>query len=344
MLLAMLASVRDRQRGIRQVAVFFALGGLFSFIANRVPGTPHAGLAADLIALADVLVAVLAWFAPWDRWPDRATLLLVGFALALIGIPTYLGMAPSYSYSACFVVVFVWVGMTQPPFTSLWIAPLATATYLGPLLTGPGDHADAIPSATVALPICILVAEIVARTVAQLDAAQAESERQAALLGALAERDELTGLGNRRHASAILATIQTGDVLMMIDLDHFKAVNDNSGHAAGDDVLRELGAFLRGALRDADLVARYGGEEFLVVFRAAGEDATVIAGRLLQGWRARRPRTTWSGGLATHEEATTSAVTLTRADFALYEAKRQGRNTVCNYQALHQLYDVGIAI
>ena len=131
---------------------------------------------------------------------------------------------------------------------------------------------------------------------------------------------------------------------MMIDLDHFKAVNDNSGHAAGDDVLRELGAYLRGALRDADLVARYGGEEFLVVFRDVGTDATVIAGRLLQGWRARRPRTTWSGGLATHEEATTSAVTLTRADFALYEAKRRGRNTVCNYQSLHQLYDVGIAI
>ena len=344
MLLAMLASVRDRQRGIRQVAVFFALGGLFSFIANRVPGTPHAGLAADLIALADVLVAVLAWFAPWDRWPDRATLLLVGFALALIGMPTYLGMAPSYSYSACFVVVFVWVGMTQPPFTSLWVAPLATATYLLPLLTGPGDHADAIPSATVALPICILVAEIVARTVAQLDAAQAESERQAALLGVLAERDELTGLGNRRHASAILATIQTGDVLMMIDLDHFKAVNDNSGHAAGDDVLRELGAFLRGALRDADLVRATAARSSSSSSVPPGRTRRSSPDGCCKGWRARRPRTTWSGGLATHEEATTSAVTLTRADFALYEAKRRGRNTVCNYQALHQLYDVGIAI
>ena len=75
--------------------MFFALGGLFSVIANRVPGTPHAGLAADLIALADVLVAVLAWVAPWDRWPKRAGLLLVGLALALIAMPTYLGMAPA---------------------------------------------------------------------------------------------------------------------------------------------------------------------------------------------------------------------------------------------------------
>jgi diguanylate cyclase (GGDEF)-like protein len=341
----MLSSVRDRHRGVRQVAVFFALGGLFSFIANRVPGTPHAGLAADLIALADVLVAILALVAPWDRWPKRAGLLLVGLALALIAMPTYLGMAPSYSYSACFVVVFVWVGMTQPPFTSLVVAPVAVVTYLAPLLFGPGEHAPAIPSATVTLPICIIVAEIIARTVAELDAAHAESDRQAALLGALAQRDELTGLGNRRHATAILSTLHPGDVVLIIDLDHFKAVNDNSGHAAGDDVLRELGAYLRGALRDADLVARYGGEEFLVVFRDAGEGATVIAGRLLQGWRARRPRTTWSGGLATHEEATSSAaVTVTRADFALYEAKRRGRNTVCNYQSLHQLYDVGIAI
>ena len=340
----MLSSVRDRQRGVRQVAVFFALGGLFSITANRVPGTPHAGLAADLIATADVLVALLAWFAPWDRWPNRAGLVLVGLALVLIAMPTYLGMAPSYSYGACFVVVFAWLGMTQPPFTSLLVAPFAIVTYLAPLLLGPGDHPNAIPSATVTLPICVLIAEILARTVAQLDAAHAESHRQAALLGALAERDELTGLGNRRHASAILATIQPGDVVLMIDLDHFKAVNDNSGHAAGDDVLRELGAYLRGALRDVDLVARYGGEEFLVVFRSAGEGVADIADRLLQGWRARRPRTTWSGGLATHEEATTSAVTLTRADFALYEAKRRGRNTVCNYQTLHQLYEVGIAI
>ena len=340
----MLSSVRDGQRGVRQVGLFFALGGLFSFIANRVPGTYHAGLPADLIATADLLVALLAWFAPWDRWPSRARLLLVGFALVLIAMPTYLGMAPSYSYGACFVVVFAWVGMTQPPLTSLVIAPLAIVTYLVPLLTGPGDHAAAIPSATVALPICVLVAEIIARTVAQLDDAHAESHRQAALLGALAERDELTGLGNRRHASAILATLQPGDVVLMIDLDHFKAINDNSGHAAGDEVLRELGAYLRGALRDADLVARYGGEEFLVVFRDGGDSAGVVAGRLLQGWRARRPRTTWSGGLAAHEEATTSAVTLTRADLALYEAKRRGRNTICNYQTLDQLYDVGIAI
>jgi diguanylate cyclase (GGDEF)-like protein len=344
MLLAMLSSVRDRRRGIRQAAVFFALGGLFSVIANRVPGASHGGFAADIIAAADVLAALFAWFAPWERWPKRATLILVGFALPLIAMPSYLGMAPSYSYGACFVVLFAWVGMTQPPLTSLWLAPPAAVAYLIPLLVGPGDKADAVPSAVVALPICVLIAEVIGRTVAQLDATRAESDRRAAMLGALAERDELTGLGNRRHATALLATLQPGDALLMIDLDHFKSVNDHSGHTAGDEVLRELGAYLRGALRDADLVARYGGEEFLVVFRDAGDGAAVIAGRLLQGWRARRPRTTWSGGLARHEEATTSAVTLSRADLALYEAKRRGRNTVCNYEGLHQLYDVGIAI
>ena len=323
--------------------MFFLLGGFFSFVANRTPGTPHHG-AFDLIVIADLLVALLVWIAPWHRWPTRAGLLVVVPAFPLIAVPSYLGLAPTYSYSACFVVVFAWVGMTQPPLTPLLIAPLATAAYLTPLMLGPADNADALGSAAVALPICVLIGELIARTLAQLDFASAESERRAALLSVLAERDELTGLGNRRHASALLETLQPGDVLLMIDLDHFKAVNDDSGHAAGDEVLRELGTYLRGALRDADLVARYGGEEFLVVFRDAGDSAPVVAGRLLQGWRARHPRTTWSGGLARHEEATTSAVTLSRADFALYESKRRGRNTVCTYDSLHQLYDVGIAV
>ena len=326
-----------------EAAVFFALGGFFSFIANRVPGTPHHG-AADLIVIADLVVALLIWFAPWHRWPNRAGLLLVVPALPLIALPSYLELAPTYSYSACFVVVFAWVGMTQPPLTSLLIAPLAGAAYLIPLLLGSAEHGDALGSAAVAIPICVLIGELIARTVAELDVARADSERRAALLGVLAERDELTGLGNRRHASALLETLQPDDVVLMIDLDHFKAVNDDSGHAAGDEVLRELGTYLRGALRDADLVARYGGEEFLVVLRHSDDNAPVVAGRLLQGWRARHPRTTWSGGLARHEEATTSAVTLSRADFALYEAKRRGRNTVCNYASLYQLYDVGIAI
>jgi diguanylate cyclase (GGDEF)-like protein len=339
----MFSSVRDRQRGTRQAAAFFALGGIFSLVANRVPGSPQ-DPSADIIVLADVLVALFVWYAPWHRWPSRAGLLLVAFALPLIAVPSYLGLAPTYSYGACFMVVFAWVGMTQPPLTSFLIAPPVTAAYLAPLLLSPADRADAIGSAAVALPICVLIGELIARTVAQLDAARAESDRRAALLGALAERDELTGLGNRRHASALLETLQAGDVVLMIDLDHFKAVNDHSGHAAGDDVLRELGTYLNGALRDADLVARYGGEEFLVVFRDPGDSAEVVATRLLVGWRARRPRTTWSGGLARHDDSTTPAVTLSRADFALYEAKRRGRNTVCSYHSLLQLYDVGMAI
>jgi diguanylate cyclase (GGDEF)-like protein len=339
-----LSSVRDGRRGIRQAGAFFALGAVVSFVGNHVPGTPHRGTAADLVALADLLVAVLAWIAPWDAWPRRARLLLVGFGLALISVPCYLGLAPSYSFGACFVVLFAWVGMTQPPGTSLLVMPFAAVAYLAPLLGGDADRSDAINSAIVALPICVLIAEIVARTVAQLDQAWAESERRAALLHILAERDELTGVGNRRHAGALLETLVPGDAVLMIDLDLFKAVNDYSGHAAGDQVLQELGAYLQGALRDSDLVARYGGEEFLVVLRQASDTASVAANRLLRGWRARRPRTTFSGGVAVHEEATAPTVTLTRADMALYEAKRNGRNRVCLYQALTQLYDVGLAV
>jgi diguanylate cyclase (GGDEF)-like protein len=139
-------------------------------------------------------------------------------------------------------------------------------------------------------------------------------------------RDSLTGLGNRRAADAELAAVRPGDAVLLIDLDHFKSVNDTDGHAAGDAVLADLGTFLGQALRGSDTAARFGGEEFIVILWQAEVEAPAIAERLLAEWRATRSRTTFSVGLAVHAEGRTTEETLRMADKALYRAKRAGRD------------------
>ena len=141
--------------------------------------------------------------------------------------------------------------------------------------------------------------------------------------------DPLTGVGNRRHASELLQSLEHGDVVAMVDLDHFKHVNDTFGHQVGDRVLADLGRHLREALRGHDTVARYGGEEFLVVLRGAGESGSRIAERINESRRRTSPLATLSVGLASHRGGDDPTATLAHADQALYEAKKLGRDRVC---------------
>ena len=156
--------------------------------------------------------------------------------------------------------------------------------------------------------------------------------------------DPLTSVWNRAGLDTILAreldaaSMRGARVsVAMIDLDHFKSVNDRFGHAVGDTVLAEVARRLRVAARPIDSVARYGGEEFLVVLPGCGGgDAQAVAERL----RGRIGDTavrvgdslsldvTASIGIATAEPGEPAAVLLTRADVALYDAKRNGRDQV----------------
>jgi diguanylate cyclase (GGDEF)-like protein len=141
-------------------------------------------------------------------------------------------------------------------------------------------------------------------------------------------RDALTGVGNRRRADALLAQVKPGDAVVLLDLDHFKSVNDRFGHAVGDEVLVALAKYLDRSLRDGDAVARFGGEEFLVVLRQAGPNATGAMERLMAGWRRTDPVTTFSAGVAVHVADAKPAATLIAADRALYRAKDAGRDCV----------------
>jgi diguanylate cyclase (GGDEF)-like protein len=143
-----------------------------------------------------------------------------------------------------------------------------------------------------------------------------------------AHRDDLTGTGNRRHAELLLQSLREGDAVLLVDLDHFKTVNDTWGHRAGDEVLQALGAYLQSCVRSSDDVARYGGDEFVVLARGAGADTAATADRLLRGWREAGHKTTISIGVAVHHSPQSPATILDAADAALYAAKSQGRNRV----------------
>ncbi|MEW6404339.1 MAG: diguanylate cyclase, partial [Chloroflexota bacterium] len=124
--------------------------------------------------------------------------------------------------------------------------------------------------------------------------------------------------------------------VIIMDIDHFKRVNDTYGHAAGDEVLRRLAERCRQGSRAVDLVGRYGGEEFLLLLPEAGLEAAYQVGERLKQWITGKPfkydgaelRISISAGVAEMREDDTLQSLIDRADAALYEAKHTGRNRV----------------
>ena len=161
-----------------------------------------------------------------------------------------------------------------------------------------------------------------------------------------AARDALTGLFNRRHFDEYLArrlaeVVRTGRrfALLMIDIDHFKAINDRYGHDVGDEVLRQVGRTLQGIVRADEAVFRLGGEEFVMLINDdSGRDMLGCAERVRREIEQAEircndlllPTVTVSVGAARHPATGIEAAQLVqRADQALYAAKRGGRNQVC---------------
>ena len=158
----------------------------------------------------------------------------------------------------------------------------------------------------------------------------------------LATRDELTGLFNRRHMMEVLTQhqkrlIRSGHhrfCLALLDIDHFKRINDTHGHGVGDEVLREFAATLQRALRDTDVLARWGGEEFLLLINDTSPELANIGLERARDMLAAAPllahmpdlRVTFSAGLTGYDDVEELSICIERADQALYRAKAEGRN------------------
>jgi diguanylate cyclase (GGDEF)-like protein len=188
------------------------------------------------------------------------------------------------------------------------------------------------------LPFIILISygsnlfllKYVADLVRKLRAAKEET----AQLEEVAFYDVLTGLLNRRGAETFLQQVladaqRTGDAfsVALLDLDHFKAINDTYGHLVGDELLRQFAGQFKVSLRAGDVLGRWGGEEFLLItlHTPASLHAT-LAHRLKESWQ--HPTVTFSAGLAAYQKGDTLQTLIQRADEILYLAKSRGRDRV----------------
>lgn len=189
------------------------------------------------------------------------------------------------------------------------------------------------------LAICAMITLVV------LSLLNAMLQRHQASTTALATLDSLTGLPNRRSFDLLAAQAlqealrdRVPLVALLIDLDHFKALNDTHGHLAGDEVLRQFAQVLQGSLRQSDIICRWGGEEFIVLLREAnGRQAIEVAEKIRRrteqltfNYEDQPLRLTTSIGLGNLQPGDTLHDLLTRADRALYRAKQAGRNRVCS--------------
>lgn len=223
------------------------------------------------------------------------------------------------------------------------------------------DHHDPDGPATIEIPM-MARGEVYGLLVVEEDAASSAEEqvRIRDLAGALAEamslslanlalrdrlraqalRDPLTGLYNRRHLEEaferhLAQAERDGSALslIMIDLDHFKAINDNHGHAMGDAVLASVGTAIAQGLRPCDIACRYGGEEFAILLpdcspSSARSRAEELRERIERLSSTHRIPVSASIGVGTSPDTSSGASLFADADRALYRAKKEGRNKV----------------
>jgi diguanylate cyclase (GGDEF)-like protein len=251
----------------------------------------------------------------------------IGVADALTGtrvlLPALLAIGPSMAALALRLRVTILIA----------VLAVLTATLLGIPDKNLVSTQHAADMVTVALVGCLSVVTALFRV---------RSEDALAAAEASAARDPLTGLLNRRavfNLSEAIAQLRQRPTLwtVMLDVDHFKPINDLHGHLVGDEILRQVGTRAASVLRRGDLLGRYGGDEFIVVLVGGDEaDATTVADRLLNSVISEPMQThigdvevTLSGGLAPVAAGELDLWgAIGRADAALYRAKTSGRNRI----------------
>lgn len=192
---------------------------------------------------------------------------------------------------------------------------------------------------------------------ARVKASNADLESALAKLTIMAERDELTGLYNRRHLldtlerekSRVDRSGSSTFCVCLIDLDHFKRINDTFGHGHGDTVLRKFARVAEQGIRGADCLGRWGGEEFLLLQPETSADAAEACVQRIQAELERTAfeglpvelRVTLSAGIAQYRTGASVTHLIEHADRALYRAKRNGRNRVVKAETMEDVVSAG---
>ena len=307
------------------------------------------------VTLPVCIIALVLARSGYSRRFKDPTMMIPQNVLALVSISfAYLTILPQdRGVVMVLLSLVIMFGMyTHTPRQSLNVGAIALVG-LGACMMILSQHDPSFypfPRELVRFELLVSVIPVLVFTAIQLDAWRGRLKRQReelskalATVQHLATRDTLTGLYNRRHMQERLEAClgrldRYGErfTLALIDLDHFKTINDRHGHKVGDEVLTSFAHAAAAVLRESDVLGRWGGEEFLVVFPETAPEQARRPLERLQGELTRLAvsnsvpglRVSFSAGLALHVAHATLNHTLERTDAALYEAKRGGRNQV----------------
>lgn len=248
------------------------------------------GTATPVVLLAAPPLAALALMVGlrFGCWRRRSTLLVwpaavcVVYGLVGVDAPEAARLVPGLVSMA-----FVFAGLTQPPWRSLWLLGPAVPAFV---VAWGGFEGPVLQRTTATAVMWVIVSELPARLITHLNEQRVELER-------LARTDPLTGVLNRRDLACRLDASSGRSTLAVIDVDGFKRFNDTHGHVAGDDLLRRLGALLACSVHGSGDVFRTGGDEFVLVL---DEDEASARRRLeeLRRWWAATEQVTLSMGVA----------------------------------------------
>ncbi len=347
---------KARLRWTGAVTASYALDALFLGFYALAGTIPVAVVAVHIVAAAFVCAATFALYAyGWNlRFADRNFILPQALAATAVQL-VVVGLAPQIAFpflSNLFTVfAFGALWMSLRHSLTLWAVSAAAVGATMWLVRGHAGFADANAAEIGVTWLCFAV--ILARCLLlgvyanDMRTRLADGRRKLAAsleqVQELVHYDELTRVFNRRTLTQRLEqersrAERTGAALSvaMMDLDHFKAVNDTHGHAAGDEVLRKFAETVLGAMRETDVFGRYGGEEFLLILTATAPGAATPALERIRAalaaadWGALAPglAVTVSMGVAGFRKEETIGEVLHRADTALYEAKHAGRNRI----------------
>jgi diguanylate cyclase (GGDEF)-like protein len=294
------------------------------------------------MALLGVVCAIVIRTAARDWMPLVFCIAILAFATLL----TWFDLHYGNEYTAFTVAVFA-TGVIFSTGPVVYALLLGGSFFLLTLLTGftvpERVHSPDFVTVGIVVGIAFIGCLLLEKQRREADDMAVRLESLNEQLRETSFRDPLTGLYNRRFLVEFLAGKRALAVRMaiplsvvLIDLDHFKRVNDSLGHAIGDLVLQKFSHSLLEGIRESDLAARYGGEEFVLILpQATSKDAARVTVRILERMRKDPfPAVPWpvtfSAGVATLEEGEPIETLLERADHRLYEAKKR-RNLVVSW-------------
>lgn len=183
--------VLRRRQYARLAGIFFVAASAVSLATLPVPPRDqNVGLTVTA-SVVGIAVGVACWFLPWHRWPQAASLALAPIGLGLIALGNVAGGSDYHTYGVFFVLVFVWIGIAQPPWTSLYMTPFALLAYILPIYHLPGSVASGVGSAAITIPVCILVGEGLARGMRRVSRTEEDLLREQASAERLRQLDEL---------------------------------------------------------------------------------------------------------------------------------------------------------